>query len=97
MGTILSSFSCFRGFGSEELGGWNCPVLREGRVREEQVQVNMLRLRGLKQLCEDVKWVVCYASLKLSMVVWAGDIYSVFLCVEMIFKTMELDEISKGV
>lgn len=57
----------------------------------------MLRLRGLKQLCEDVKQVFGYASLKLRVVVWAGDIHSVVLCVKMVFKTMELGEISRGV
>lgn len=48
----------------------------------------MLRSRGLKQLCEDVRQVVCYTSMKLRIVVWAGDIHSVVLPVKRIFKTM---------
>lgn len=40
---------------------------------------------------------VGYASLKLRMLVWAGDIHSVILCVKTIFETMGLGEISKGI
>lgn len=37
----------------------------------------MLRLRRLKQLCEDAKRVVGYVRLELRRVTWSGDTHSV--------------------
>lgn len=65
MGWLLFLFSlpAFKVL-AQKLDGWSCHLQREGRPCEEQVQVDRLRLTGMRQLCEGVKQMVGHTSLE---------------------------------